>query len=210
MTHPSSLSSEMVRLAERAAEGDDTAFAKLFSHFKPHLKQFIDLRLDHRVRRRVDPSDVLQETQMEVHRRLADFLERQPMPLRVWLRRTAHEQLIRAHEKHLMADRRSVRREAHPGNRSSVMLAQRFAADGPAPGQNLLDDERVQMVARAIEGLSEMDREILVMRNIEDLNFKEIAISLDIEPATARKRFGRALFRLQKELRALDLGGLFE
>ena len=83
MGSSSSASSELIRLAKRAAAGDDLAFGKLFEQFRPHLKQFIDLRLDRRVRRRVDPSDVLQETQIEVHRRLANFLERQPMPLRV-------------------------------------------------------------------------------------------------------------------------------
>ena len=210
MTSSRSLSSQLQRLAVRAAGGDDTAFAELFGHFRAHLKQFIELRLDQRVRRRVDPSDVLQETQMEVHRRLPDFLKREPMPLKVWLRRTAHEQLIRAHEKHLKADRRSVRREAQLANRSSVMLAKRFAATDPPPGQRMLDEERVQIVAQAIDGLPELDREILIMRNVEDLNFNEIAVSLDIEPAAARKRFGRALLRLQKQLRALDFGGLFE
>jgi DNA-directed RNA polymerase specialized sigma24 family protein len=38
------------------------------------------------------------------------------------------------------------------------------------------------------------------MRHAEDLSYKEIACLLDVEPAAARKRYGRALIRLQKVL----------
>lgn len=211
MSSPSSsASSDLVRLAEKAAGGDDLAFAQLFAQFRPHLRQFIDLRLDRRIRRRVDPSDVLQETQIEVHQRLADFLKRQPMPIRVWMRQTALEHLIRAHEKHLKADRRSVIREARLSNRSSVMLAKRIAAVDAAPSQQAMKEENVQIVTRAISELSEIDREILIMRNIESLDFNEIASSLSVSPEAARKRFGRALIRLQKQLQPFDLGDKLE
>jgi RNA polymerase sigma-70 factor (ECF subfamily) len=45
--------------------------------------------------------------------------------------------------------------------------------------------------------LSGTDREVLLMRHAEEMPFDEIACLLDIEPAAARKRFGRALLRLQ-------------
>ena len=45
------------------------------------------------------------------------------------------------------------------------------------------------------------------MRHGEGMPFEEIGCLLDIEPATARKRFGRALIRLQKALRDRGLLG---
>lgn len=210
MGSSSSASSELIGLAKKAAGGDERAFAQLFAQFRPHLRQFIDLRLDRRIRRRVDLSDIIQETQIEVHQRLADFLKRQPMPIRVWMRKTALEHLIRAHEKHLKAGRRSVIREARLSNRSSVMLAQRIAAVDHSPSQQAIAGENVQIVANAISELLEIDREILIMRNVESLDFNEIAFSLDISPEAARKRFGRALMRLQKQLQPFDLGDNLE
>jgi hypothetical protein len=48
--------------------------------------------------------------------------------------------------------------------------------------------------------LADADREILLLRHAEELPFDEISCLLDITPATARKRFGRALIRLQTAL----------
>ena len=210
MPDSKSASSAILRLAERAACGDEIAFAKMFKLFRPHLRQFIELRLDRRVRHRIDPSDVLQETQIEIHQRLADFLERRPMPLRVWMRLTAREQLIRVHERHLQANRRSVAREARLSERSSLLLADRFTASDKSPSHQAREAERAKIVAKAIAQLSEMDREILIIRNVEQLKFDEIAFSLEITPAAARKRFGRALIRLQEQLHAFDLGEVFD
>jgi DNA-directed RNA polymerase specialized sigma24 family protein len=51
-----------------------------------------------------------------------------------------------------------------------------------------------------VAGLADADREILLMRHAEDLSYDEIACLLEIEQAAARKRYGRALIRLQKTL----------
>src|SRR5262245_25600185 len=104
-------STETRRLLRQVGAGDREAFDQLFAHHRAGLRQFVDLRLDSRVRARVDPSDVVQDTQLEAYRRLADYLARRPMPFRVWLRRTAHERLLMVRRRHLHAERRSVRRE---------------------------------------------------------------------------------------------------
>ena len=57
-----------------------------------------------------------------------------------------------------------------------------------------------ECISRAVAKLSEPDREILLLRQTEDLPFDEIACLLEVEPAAARQRFGRALIRLQKLL----------
>jgi DNA-directed RNA polymerase specialized sigma24 family protein len=48
---------------------------------------------------------------------------------------------------------------------------------------------------------AEADREILLMRHMEELPYAEIACLLDIEADAARKRYGRALLRLRKVLK---------
>ena len=55
-------------------------------------------------------------------------------------------------------------------------------------------------MARVVSELPEIDREILLLRHAEAVPFDEIACLLGIEPAAARKRFGRALIRLQRGL----------
>src|SRR5207253_10243747 len=82
-------SAETDRLLQQAQAGDGQAFERLFAGYRPYLRRMIALRLDPKLRARVDPSDEVQETQLEVFRRLDEFLKRQPMPFRGWLRQTA-------------------------------------------------------------------------------------------------------------------------
>src|SRR5260370_37321667 len=87
-------SAETQDLLRRARAGDQTAFDRLFAEHRPQLRRFVELRLDPKLRARIDASDVVQETQMEGLGRLADYLQRQPMPFPLWLRKTAYERLL--------------------------------------------------------------------------------------------------------------------
>jgi RNA polymerase sigma-70 factor (ECF subfamily) len=193
-------SAETVRLLDEIRCGDGAAFGRLFEKYRSGLREFISHRLDPRVRSRIDPSDVVQETQLEAYRRMDDFLRRHPMPFRVWLWRTAYERLIKLRRHHVGAARRAVGRELGLPDRSSLLLARPLLAPGSSPSRQLARDELVCRVREALKGLSETDREVLLMRHAEALPYREIGCILDLDPAAARKRYGRALLRLRKLL----------
>jgi RNA polymerase sigma-70 factor (ECF subfamily) len=136
---------------------------------------------------------------MEAHRRLDDYLARRPMPFRLWLRKTAYERLRMLRRRHLGAGRRAVGREALP-EASSAGLANRLAANAGSPSQALELADRVARVRRALDRLPADDRELLLMRHYEELPYGEIAVLLDVTPAAARQRHGRALLRLSRLL----------
>jgi RNA polymerase sigma-70 factor (ECF subfamily) len=195
--------SSVTRTLLRAArDGKAGACEQLFARHRAELLAFVELRLDSRMRARIDADDIVQETQMEVFRRLDDFLVEQPMPFRVWLRRKAFERLTDFRRRHVFAARRSVRREAALPDRSSRLLAQRLVASGATPSQQLAQRELANQVRQALAQMSEAHRDILFMRNYEGLSYEEAACILGIEPATARKRHGRALLRLHELLSA--------
>jgi RNA polymerase sigma-70 factor (ECF subfamily) len=200
-------SAETQQLLEQARTGDRQAFERLFARYRSYLRQVIALRLDPRVRARVDPSDVVQETQLEAFRRLPDFLERRPMPFRLWLRRTAHERLIVNRRHHVQAARRSVVREVPLPERSSLLLAGQVLASGSTPSLRLQRRELARRVNQALAQLPEPDREVLLMRAFEGLSNQEAACVLGLDPGTASKRHGRALLRLHQ---ILSQGGLTE
>jgi RNA polymerase sigma-70 factor (ECF subfamily) len=187
-------------LLERVRQGDAQALDALLAQHRDPLREFVEFHLDPRLRPRVDPSDVVQETQLQVVRRMDDFLAKQPMPFRLWLRRQAYERMLNLRRDHLTRARRSVRREVALPDRSSLMLARPLLAGGASPSQQLQAKEQAERVRRAVAGLRDADREILLLRHAEDLPFEEIGCLLEIEPAAARKRFGRALIRLQNAL----------
>ncbi|QJW95614.1 sigma-70 family RNA polymerase sigma factor [Frigoriglobus tundricola] len=187
-------------LLNRAGRGEPEAFDQLFDRHRAYLRQVVALRIDGRLRSRVDPSDIVQESMLEAVRRLPDYLLRRPMAFRLWLRETAHQRLLMAERFHLGAARRSVRREVPLLDGSSGCLVRHLLAGDHSPEHRLDSMERTRQVHDAVARLSSADREILALRNLEELSNQEVAVVLGIEPATASRRYGRALLRLREEL----------
>jgi RNA polymerase sigma-70 factor (ECF subfamily) len=160
------------------------------------------MRLDARLSPRLDPSDVVQEAQLEVVRHIRDYLRREPMPFWLWLHRTTYQNLVRLRRAHLDAARRSVEREVALPDASSILLVRKLFADNPWPGQRLVDEEIRRRVREALTRLDEIDREVLQLRAFEGLENDEVAQVLGLEPGTASKRYGRALLRLRQALAA--------
>jgi RNA polymerase sigma-70 factor (ECF subfamily) len=198
---------ETRRLLELARARDQRAFDRLFALHRPYLRKVVELRLDQRLRARVDPSDVVQDAQLEAFRRLPEYFRRRPMPFRLWLRKTAQERLVMLRRFHLGAARRAAGREVPLPEESSLALAGGLLAPGPTPSQLLMDRERRRRVQEAVELLPEADREVLVMRNLEGLSNAEAAEVLQVDPATASRRYGRALLRLRDLLTDRGLTG---
>ena len=200
-------SAETERLLTQARAGDRRAVEELLARHRPYLCQLVKLRLDPKLRPRVDASDVVQEAQLEAAQRFEDYLQESPMPFRLWLRRLAYDRLLMLRRRHIGAARRAVGREVALPERSSLLLARRLLAAGATPGQQLNQQELALRVRRAVAELPAGDREVLLMRSFEGLSFEEVAYLLAIDPAAARKRHGRALLRLHK---ILSEGGLTE
>jgi RNA polymerase sigma-70 factor (ECF subfamily) len=194
-------SAETRGLLEQVAQGDRQALGRLLQRYRPRLQAFIGARLDPRVRSRVDPSDVVQEVQLEVTRRMDDFLNRKPMPFHLWVRKTAYERLLKVQRDHRRRARRAVGREVALPEHSSLLLARPLLAGASSPSEQLAAREFADRVSLAVAELAEADRDILLMRHAEQLHYAEIACLLDIEVDAARKRYGRALLRLRKVLK---------
>jgi RNA polymerase sigma-70 factor (ECF subfamily) len=196
--HPDS--AQTCGLLERIAQGDSAAMESLLLRHRPALHAFVEVHLDPRLRARVDPSDVVQETQLEVVQRMDDFLERRPMPFHLWVRRQAYERMLRLRRDHWERGKRSLRREVAWPDRSSMLLARPLLQGAPSPSARMEEQELAEQVSQAVAQLSDTDREILLLRHAEELPYQEIACLLDIEPAAARRRYGRAMIRLQSIL----------
>ncbi len=195
-------------LLKRVLSGDREALNRLFEQHRPYLRRLMELRMAQKLKTRVDPSDVVQETQIEVARRIDDYLQRRPMSFRVWLRKTANEQMMMMmmYRRHVGAQRRSVEREVSLPDHSSVALARQLIKGGPS--QELQRRELAAQVRKAVESLPEADREILLMRNFEELTNQEAAEVLELDGAAASKRYGRALVRLRNVLVDSGLSGM--
>jgi RNA polymerase sigma-70 factor (ECF subfamily) len=126
------------------------------------------------------------------------------------LRRLAAERLAQAHRRHLLVAGRAVSHERRgnpdPSDGSSRRLVDRLVSRGTSPSGNLRREERRRRVARALAQLAEIDREVLVLRYLEDLPFADAAIVLGITENAAKVRHFRALERMRKLLDGESLG----
>jgi RNA polymerase sigma-70 factor (ECF subfamily) len=116
------------------------------------------------------------------------------------LRKTAQERLLMARRQHARAEARSLRREVPLPERSSLLLARPFLARGSTPSRQLNRHELARRVRQAVALLPEADQEILLLRTYEGLSNEEVACLLDLSPAAASKRHGRAVLRLHQLL----------
>ena len=139
------------RLLARLDQGDRSALESLVAMHRVYLKRLIDLRMTDELRSRVDPSDVVQETQLVVSQRIDDFLRRRTTTFRIWLRRTAMEKLVDVRRRHL-AEKRSVHREVRLSDASSLAIARHLLSGRPS--EAMQRKELAQQVGSSIQRLS--------------------------------------------------------
>ena len=159
------------------------------------------MRLNERVRSRIDAADIVQEAFLEATRRLEDYLADPPLPFFLWLRHIAGEKLIDAHRRQ-QAQKRDAGREIHEDNSSaSESLAARLVGHLTSPSQAAMRVEVQKQVQDALEQLDAVDREVLLLRHFEQLSTTECATVLGIGASGASSRYVRALLRLQSVLK---------
>jgi RNA polymerase sigma-70 factor, ECF subfamily len=189
-------------LIDRAGRGDEDARHRLLEQYRDYLRRMVAVRLDRRLAPRIDPSDVVQEALVEADRRLDGYLSERPIPFYAWLRQIAGDRISDAHRLHVSAQKRSVTREDELPDESSFALARCLFADDTSPSNLLIRQEDQEEIRRAIDALPLKDREVLVMRHLEQLSTAEIAATLEVTEGAVKVRLLRALVRLREQLGA--------
>lgn len=188
-------------LAE-ARRGDESAVNRLLGQHRDRLRRMVAVRMDDRLSARIDPSDVVQETLMVAAKQLADYLRDPPLPFYPWLRQIAWNRLVALQRRHLEAGKRGVSREQplDISSDSALQLVERFACRESGPLRRAVRKEVCQRVRAALSALAPFDREILILRHLEQLGYAECAAILQVTEAAAKQRHVRALRRIRRLL----------
>ena len=196
---------EIARQLDRARDGDQSAVGTLFESHRARLERLVELRLDRRLRGRIDVADVLQDTFLEAARRLGAYLERPTMPFYLWLRFIANQRLQALCRRHFGVGKRDVRREipidkAPYPEASSEALASQILGKLTTPSQAAMRTELKASLDQALESMDPNNREIIALRHYEALGSAEAAHVLGIDKSAASKRYIRAIKRLKEIL----------
>jgi RNA polymerase sigma-70 factor (ECF subfamily) len=192
--------------------GDRQALAALFDRYRDRLRRMVELRLDPRLRGRLDASDVVQDAYLDVARDLDAYLADPKLPPLLWLRLHVGRRLTTLHRRHLGTRMRDVGREisiyhgALP-EASSAALASMLLGRHTSPTQAAQRAERMLRVQEALNALDPIDREVLALRHFEQLGRAEAAHVLGITQDAGAKRYFRALKRLKEVLATMPGGG---
>lgn len=196
-------------LIQNAAAGDRRSQERLFTIHRDRLIRMINVRMDSRLAKRLDASDVVQEALIEAVPQLEKYARDPKVPLFPWLRQITWQKLLQLQRRHLRTQMRSVNRERSLEidimQQSHAALALRFTAENSTPSQAMMREELQQQVQSAIGELADKDREILVLRHLERLSVNETATILGMTTSNVKVRHFRAVQRLQRVLEASEL-----
>ncbi|MDQ3133401.1 MAG: sigma-70 family RNA polymerase sigma factor [Acidobacteriota bacterium] len=176
------------QIVESALSGDVDAFGEIVRRWERRIYALAYGILG----REEDARDVAQETFIAAFRNLGNF--RGEAKVSSWLHRIAVNQCITRQRRAGVRAETSLEYEEAEGGRQ-------FAAPfHNSPLKRAEERERTEVVRKAVTALPPELREVIVLKEFEDLTFQEIADTLDIPLSTVKSRLYTALKQLRMRL----------
>jgi RNA polymerase sigma-70 factor (ECF subfamily) len=160
------------------------------------------LRLDVRLQRKLDPSDVVQETLLKAHQALHQFLGRSDAEMAAWLRGILTNTLADAMRR-LQAGARNVDQERALQaalEESSSRLEAWLAAEQSSPSEQAIRQEQLLALAEALAQLPEDQRRAVELRYLKGCSVPDVASQMDRTKVAVAKLLLRGLARLRSLL----------
>lgn len=193
---------EISELLDRATSGDRSALGDLLVRESDRLTRVVRLRMDSRLRGRIDARDVIQEAFVDATARFEEYRRDAKMPFFLWLRFLTMQKLCELHRRHFGVKARDVSREVSlyrgpTPEASSAVLAAQLIGKLTTPSQAAARAETKLQLEEALNSMDETDREVLALRHFEQLTNAETARLLGVSESAASSRHVRAVKRLR-------------
>jgi RNA polymerase sigma-70 factor (ECF subfamily) len=182
-------------LVDRFKNGDQSAFDEMVTRYWDRIFSMVHQLL----RNQQDAEEVTQDAFIRAHRGLVNF--RGDSAFSTWLYQIATN-LARNRYWYWWRRKRdkSVSIDAPIGAENDLTLADVIPAEVESPDDITVATEFVDRIGKGMEKLSAKHREILVLRNIKNLSYEEIASILSISVGTVKSRIARARESLRSKL----------
>ncbi|GAB5405636.1 MAG: sigma-70 family RNA polymerase sigma factor [Aureliella sp.] len=195
-------------LIERVRQGGADSLGELLNLYRGYLNVLAKPQVNGRLARRVDASDIVQDTMLAAHRDFESFRGRSEAELVAWLRQILAHAVSHAVERHIRAQKRDVRREVPlnslPANHSSAGLADFLADQGVSPSDEIGNRELSNHLTEQLAKLKPDYRQIIIYRNLQGLSFEEIAEKMDRKAGALRMLWLRAIAKFKDTCAPLE------
>ncbi len=191
-------------LLDKAKNGEKESLGQLLQLYQNYLTILAATQLDRKLRQRMNPSDLVQETMLAAHCDFIKFRGSTEREFLVWLRQILINCLHHAVDAHVKAKMRNVRREVSVEranaalDRSAAGFAQVLEDRGPSPSTSLQEHERAVAFADQLAKLRPQYRDVIVLRNLQGLSFEEVADRMNRKPGNVRMMWLRAIDKLKQ------------
>jgi RNA polymerase sigma-70 factor (ECF subfamily) len=182
---------------------DPRALAELFARHKERLRRMVRVRLDPRLRGRLDSTRVLDLVYQDFCRRSEEFHGQGALPFYLWLRQVAGQRLALLCEECLGEGRQETGQEitlyrgALPAVNSIALAAQLLGKVNATTQAASRADMQIRL-QDALNSMEALERELLVLCHFEDLSNAEAALVLSVEPKIAGQGYIRAMKKLKE------------
>jgi RNA polymerase sigma-70 factor, ECF subfamily len=188
-------------LIDKARGGDDIALGALLNSYSRYLNLLARVQIGRRLQGKVDSSDIVQETFLEVHRQISQFRGHSEGELLAWLRRILAGRIALMLRHYLGIKARDVNLERElvgQIDHSSQALNADFIASCSTPSQGASRREQAVLLADALARLPETYREAIILRHLEGLSFTEVAQRMQRSEDSVQKLWVRGLACLRQ------------
>jgi RNA polymerase sigma-70 factor (ECF subfamily) len=170
--------------------------------FRSYLLLLARMKLDRKLRSKLDASDVVQQTLLEAHQALESFRGNDSAAQAAWLRQILARNLVNA-VRDLTRAKRDVRKERALKtdlDASASQLDGWLASEQSSPSQKMERQERALLLAEALAQLPESQRDAVMLRHFQGMTLAEIAEQLDCTTAAVTGLLQRGLKNIRKSL----------
>jgi RNA polymerase sigma-70 factor (ECF subfamily) len=184
---------------------DDRAVA--LEQFRDYLRLLARLQIDGRLRGKLDPSDLVQQTLLKAHQAKGQFRGASAAEQAAWLRQILARTLANAIRDYTRAKRdvtleRSLQASLE---QSSARLEAWLVADQAGPGEVAERNEQLLNLAQAMADLPAAMREVLLLKHCHGWSVAEIGDHLGRSRASVASLLRRGLKHLREHLHDGDL-----
>jgi RNA polymerase sigma-70 factor, ECF subfamily len=176
------------------------------TRYQPWLEVLARMEIDSRYQAKFSASDAVQQTLLEAWQGRDNFRGTSEGERLAWLRKILANQLARLARHYGAVQKRDAAREVSLDQslaRSSLRLANLLAADTSSPSARAMQQERQILLADVLDRLPADYREVIILRNLEDLPHEEVARRMNRSPGAVRMLWLRALAQLRDELQRI-------
>lgn len=171
-------------------------FEREWQKHRQQLLGMLERRMDRALRKRLDPEEILDEAYFRARKRWTN-LSASGMSEKTWFIRAVLDCYLNIRKHHKAQGWDLGKEESWPPE-SAMQLAKGIVAKGPGPLSATALLELQRRVRETLARLDEVDRDILTLKQLDQLPYKEIAEVLGISAVAAATRHSRALQRFKE------------